>query len=99
MTPKRLLIVGGVAGGASAAARARRLNEACDIVVFDKGPYVSFANCGLSYFVGDVIQDESKLLVASPELFRGRFRIDVRTRHEVTASGIQTYTSFAGSDE
>jgi len=85
MTPKRLLIVGGVAGGASAAARARRLNEACDIVVFDKGPHVSFANCGLPYFVGDVIQDESKLLVASPELFRDRFRIDVRTRHEVTA--------------
>ncbi len=85
MVPKRLLIVGGVAGGASAAARARRLNEACEIVVFDKGPHVSFANCGLPYYVGDVIRDESKLLVASPELFRDRFRIDVKTHHEVTA--------------
>lgn len=83
--PKRLLIVGGVAGGASAAARARRLNEACEIVVFDKGPHVSFANCGLPYFVGDVIRDESKLIVASPQLFRDRFRIDVRPHHEVTA--------------
>lgn len=80
---KRILIVGGVAGGASAAARARRLSEASEIVVFDKGPHVSFANCGLPYFVGDVITDESKLLVATPELFRERFAIDVRTRHEV----------------
>jgi NADPH-dependent 2,4-dienoyl-CoA reductase/sulfur reductase-like enzyme/rhodanese-related sulfurtransferase len=80
---KRILIVGGVAGGASAAARARRLCETCEIVVFDRGPHVSFANCGLPYFVGDVITDEAKLLVATPELFRERFAIDVRTHHEV----------------
>ena len=83
--PKKLLVVGGVAGGASAAARARRLDEACDIIVFDRGPYVSFANCGLPYYVGDVIVDESKLLIASPDLFRNRFRIDVRVQQEVTA--------------
>jgi NADPH-dependent 2,4-dienoyl-CoA reductase/sulfur reductase-like enzyme/rhodanese-related sulfurtransferase len=81
--PERLLIVGGVAGGASAAARARRLCERCEIIVFDRGPFVSFANCGLPYFVGAVIQEEKDLIVASPELFRGRFNIDVRTRSEV----------------
>ena len=85
MPGKRILVVGGVAGGASCAARARRLCEECDIVVFDRGPYVSFANCGLPYYVGSVISDESKLLVASPELFRQRFEIEVRTRHEVVA--------------
>ncbi len=81
--PKKLIVVGGVAGGASAAARARRLDEECEIVVFDKGPFVSFANCGLPYYVGDVITDESKLLIASPQLFRDRFAIDVRVRQEV----------------
>lgn len=81
---RRILIVGGVAGGASAAARARRLCERCEIVVFDRGPYVSFANCGLPYFVGDVIVEESKLLVATPELFKNRFDIDVHTETEVT---------------
>jgi hypothetical protein len=59
----RLLIVGGVAGGASAAARARRLSESAEIIMYEKGPYVSFANCGLPYYVGDVIKEESKLLV------------------------------------
>jgi NADPH-dependent 2,4-dienoyl-CoA reductase/sulfur reductase-like enzyme/rhodanese-related sulfurtransferase len=82
---ERILIVGGVAGGASAAARARRLCERCEIIVFDKGPFVSFANCGLPYFVGDVIRDEKKLLVASPALFAERFEIEARTRCEVTA--------------
>jgi NADPH-dependent 2,4-dienoyl-CoA reductase/sulfur reductase-like enzyme/rhodanese-related sulfurtransferase len=81
--PERILIVGGVAGGASTAARARRLCERCEIIVFDKGPYVSFANCGLPYFVGDVIKEEEKLIVATPELFRDRFNIEVRTRSEV----------------
>ncbi|MCB9555372.1 MAG: FAD-dependent oxidoreductase [Deltaproteobacteria bacterium] len=83
MEKKRALIVGGVAGGASCAARLRRLKEHWEIVVFDRGPYVSFANCGLPYYVGDVIADERKLLVASPELFRERFAIDVRTDSEV----------------
>ncbi|HXJ80639.1 MAG TPA: FAD-dependent oxidoreductase, partial [Candidatus Methylomirabilis sp.] len=82
---KRVLIVGGVAGGASAAARLRRLDEAPEIVLFDRGPHVSFANCGLPYYVGNVIVDERKLLVASRELFRDRFNIDVRTEHEVLA--------------
>ena len=82
---KRVLVVGGVAGGASAAARLRRLDETAEIVVFDRGPYVSFANCGLPYYVGNVIEEERKLLVASADLFRDRFRIDVRTLHEVTA--------------
>lgn len=82
---RRVLIVGGVAGGASCAARLRRLDESVEIVVFDRGPYVSFANCGLPYYVGNVIQDEAKLLVASPELFQERFRIDVRTFHNVLA--------------
>jgi NADPH-dependent 2,4-dienoyl-CoA reductase/sulfur reductase-like enzyme/rhodanese-related sulfurtransferase len=83
--PRRILIVGGVAGGASCAARLRRLDEQAQIVVFDRGPYVSFANCGLPYFVGDVIADQGKLLIASADLFRDRFNIEVRTRHEVTA--------------
>lgn len=81
---KRVLIVGGVAGGASCAARLRRLDEAAEIVLFDRGPHVSFANCGLPYFVGNVITEERNLLVASSELFRQRFNIAVRTRHEVT---------------
>lgn len=75
----RLLIVGGVAGGASAAARARRLSEEADIVLFERGPDVSFANCGLPYHVGDVIPDRKKLLVTTPEMLRQRFRLDVRT--------------------
>jgi len=81
---RRILIVGGVAGGASCAARARRLCERCEIVIFDRGPYVSFANCGLPYYVGDVIEEEEKLLVARPELFRDRFDIQVHTDTEVT---------------
>ena len=82
---KRVLIVGGVAGGASCAARLRRLDEKCEIVMFDRGQFVSFANCGLPYFVGDVIHEEQKLLVASPALFRDRFSINVRVGHDVTA--------------
>jgi NADPH-dependent 2,4-dienoyl-CoA reductase/sulfur reductase-like enzyme/rhodanese-related sulfurtransferase len=80
---KRILIVGGVAGGASCAARLRRLCEHCEIVLFDKGQHVSFANCGLPYFVGNVIEDDKKLLVATPDLFKDRFNIDVHTEHEV----------------
>jgi NADPH-dependent 2,4-dienoyl-CoA reductase/sulfur reductase-like enzyme/rhodanese-related sulfurtransferase len=83
--PRRVLIVGGVAGGASCAARLRRLDESAEIVMFDRGPYVSFANCGLPYYVGNVISDERKLLVASREMFRERFNIEVHTEAEVTA--------------
>ena len=80
---KRLLIVGGVAGGASCAARARRLSEDVEIIIFEKGPFVSFANCGLPYHVGDVIPEEKDLLVATPGLFKKRFEIGVRVEHEV----------------
>src|SRR6185503_13696427 len=80
---RRVLIVGGVAGGASCAARLRRLDESVDIVVFDRGPFVSFANGGLPFYVGDVIDNERALLMASPELFRERFNISVFTDTEV----------------
>jgi NADPH-dependent 2,4-dienoyl-CoA reductase/sulfur reductase-like enzyme len=80
---KRILIVGGVAGGASCAARLRRLCEHCEIVVFERGPYVSFANCGLPYYVGGVIKSDEKLLVAKPRCFKEYFNIEVRTETEV----------------
>ncbi len=83
MEPKRIIVVGGVAGGASCAARARRLTETAEIIMFDRGEYVSFANCGLPYYVGDVIKKEKHLLMATPELFRKRFEIDVRLHSEV----------------
>lgn len=81
--PKRILIVGGVAGGASAAARARRLCEKCEIVVFERGPHVSFANCGLPYFVGGEIVEQDSLLLQTPESLKARFNLDVRVRSEV----------------
>jgi len=81
----KLVIVGGVAGGASAAARARRLSEDAEIVVCERGPDVSFANCGLPYYVGGEIAPRDKLLVATPKLLRERFRLDVRTRSSVEA--------------
>jgi NADPH-dependent 2,4-dienoyl-CoA reductase/sulfur reductase-like enzyme/rhodanese-related sulfurtransferase len=83
--PLRIVIVGGVAGGASAATRARRVNADAEITIFEKGPAVSFANCGLPYHVGGEIADRAKLLVATPELFWKRFRIAVQTHHEVVA--------------
>jgi NADPH-dependent 2,4-dienoyl-CoA reductase/sulfur reductase-like enzyme/rhodanese-related sulfurtransferase len=85
MQPNRLVIVGGVAGGASAAARARRLCEHCEIVVFERGPYVSFANCGLPYFVGGEIVEQDSLLLQTPETLRARFNLDVRVNTEVVA--------------
>jgi NADPH-dependent 2,4-dienoyl-CoA reductase/sulfur reductase-like enzyme/rhodanese-related sulfurtransferase len=84
MANRRIVIVGGVAGGASCAARLRRMDESAEIVVLERGPYVSFANCGLPYYVGNVIQEESQLLLATPKLFRDRFNIEVRTFNEVT---------------
>ena len=80
----RILVVGGVAGGASFAARMRRLDESAEIVIYEKGPHVSFANCGLPYYTSGVIEKEESLLVATPEKFRSWFGIDVRTMHEVT---------------
>lgn len=79
----KLLIVGGVAGGASAAARARRLSEDAQIILFERGPDVSFANCGLPYYVGGEIADRDKLLVVTPERLQTRFKLDVRTRSSV----------------
>src|SRR5687768_9342654 len=81
----KLLIVGGVAGGASAAARSRRLSEDAEIVLFERGPDVSFANCGLPYYVGGEITDRSKLLVTSPERLHTRFKINVRIKSTVEA--------------
>ena len=89
---RRVLIVGGVAGGASCAARLRRLDESVEIVVFERGPYASFANCGLPYYVGDVIADERALLMASREMFRERFNVDVQTETEVTGIDRATRT-------
>ncbi len=81
----KVIIVGGVAGGASCAARLRRLDETAEILMVERGPYVSYANCGLPYHIGDVIEKESSLLVATEETFRHTFAIDCRTRCEVTA--------------
>jgi NADPH-dependent 2,4-dienoyl-CoA reductase/sulfur reductase-like enzyme/rhodanese-related sulfurtransferase len=81
----RLLIIGGVAGGATAAARARRIDENAEIIVFERGEYISFANCGLPYYIGDVIRDRNALLVTTAPAFMTRYRIDVRTFHEVVA--------------
>lgn len=79
----KTVIIGGVAAGMSAATRLRRLDEAAEIVVFERGPYVSYANCGLPYYVGGVIRDRSALLLQTPESLAARFRLDVRTEHEV----------------
>lgn len=81
---KRVLIVGGVAGGANAATRLRRLDESAEIIVFERGEYVSFANCGLPYHIGGEIADRAKLLQHTPETLKNRFALDVRVRHEVT---------------
>ncbi|OBT07963.1 CoA-disulfide reductase [Vibrio sp. UCD-FRSSP16_10] len=79
----KILIVGGVAGGASAAARARRLSEEAEIIMFERGEFVSFANCGLPYHIGGDIKDRSKLLLQTPESFLARFNVDVRVMNEV----------------
>ncbi|MDQ0362343.1 FAD-dependent oxidoreductase [Breznakia pachnodae] len=79
----RTVIVGGVAGGMSAATRLRRLDEKMDIIVLDKGPYVSFANCGLPYYIGGEINEREKLIVQTPQRLEDRFNLDVRVEHEV----------------
>ena len=81
----KYIIIGGVAGGATAAARIRRLSEDAEIVLFEKGAYISYANCGLPYYIGGVIAEREKLLVQTPESFGQRFNIDVRVNSEVTA--------------
>ncbi|MCW1052426.1 FAD-dependent oxidoreductase [Streptococcus anginosus] len=81
----KIIIVGGVAGGMSAATRLRRLKEDAEIIIFEKGPFVSFANCGLPYYVSGEIAEREDLLVQTPESLKARFRLDVRPFHEVTA--------------
>lgn len=85
MSAQRLIIVGGVAGGASAAARARRLSEDASIIVFERGPHVSFANCGLPYFIGGEITSRDALLLQTPQSLKARFNLDVRVQTEVIA--------------
>ncbi|WP_312938519.1 FAD-dependent oxidoreductase [Oscillibacter sp.] len=81
----KVIIIGGVAGGATAAARIRRLDEQAEIVVFERSGFVSYANCGLPYYVGGIIEDPEELTLQTPESFLARFRVDMRVRHEVTA--------------
>ena len=81
----KVVIVGGVAGGATAAARIRRLNEQAEIVVFERSGFISYANCGLPYYIGGVIEDPEELTLQTPESFFSRFRVSMRVRHEVTA--------------
>lgn len=97
----RIVIVGGVAGGMSAATRLRRLSEDTEIIVLDKGPYVSFANCALPYYLSGTIKDRDQLVVESPEHLRQRFRIDVRPNTQVTAidSDKHQLTAVAGGKE
>jgi NADPH-dependent 2,4-dienoyl-CoA reductase/sulfur reductase-like enzyme/rhodanese-related sulfurtransferase len=81
---KKILIVGGVAGGASAAARLRRLDESAEIIMFERDEHISFANCGLPYYIGETIKDREDLLIQTPESMKSRFNIDVRVFSEVT---------------
>ena len=81
----RYLIVGGVAGGASAAARLRRMDEEGEILLFERGESISYANCGLPYYLGGTIKEREKLFLQTPESFGRRFRVDVRTRSEVVS--------------
>ena len=81
----KVVIIGGVAGGATAAARIRRLDEQAEIVVFERSGYISYANCGLPYYIGDVIEDPDALTLQTPESFFSRFRVTMKVRHEVTA--------------
>jgi NADPH-dependent 2,4-dienoyl-CoA reductase/sulfur reductase-like enzyme/rhodanese-related sulfurtransferase len=85
MAHTKLIIIGGVAGGATAAARARRIDEHAEIVLFERGEYISFANCGLPYYIGHVIKKRDDLLLTTPAAFKGRYNIDVRTMSDVIA--------------
>ena len=88
----KVVIVGGVAGGATAAARIRRLDEHAEIVVFEKSGYVSYANCGLPYYIGGEIEDKRELTLQTPESFYARFRVDMRVHHEVIAVDVKAKT-------
>ena len=82
----KIIIIGGVAGGATTAARIRRSDETAKIILLEKGKYISYANCGLPYYIGDIIKEREKLFVQTPEAFGVRFRVDVRTENEVILS-------------
>lgn len=99
---QKVVIVGGVAGGASAATRLRRLDEDAEIIIFEKGQYISYANCGLPYYIGEVIQDEDLLVVQTPETMKSRFNIDVRVNSEVVSidphkKSIEVYNKAKGN--
>lgn len=79
----KILIIGGVAGGASTAARLRRMDESAEIIILEKGEYISFANCGLPYYIGNIIQNRDNLLVQTPEAMKARFNIEVRINNKV----------------
>lgn len=88
----KICIVGGVAGGAGAATKLRRMDEMAQIILFEKGPYISYANCGLPYYIGGTIKEQESLIVTQPALLRDRFMIDVRTQSEVIAIDKDTHT-------
>ena len=88
----KVIIIGGVAGGATAAARIRRLNEQAEIVVFERTGFISYANCGLPYHIGGIIEDPQDLTLQTPESFDSRFRIKMKVHHEVTAIHPETKT-------
>ncbi len=99
MSNKRLIIIGGVAAGASAAAKARRVNEELEIVLFEGGPYMSFANCGLPYYVGGEIANRGSLFVANPDVFKARFQVDIRLNTTVTSISIEQHkVTFVAPD-
>ena len=81
----KVVIVGGVAGGATVAARIRRLDENAEVIVFERSGYISYANCGLPYYIGGIIEDEEQLKLQTPDSFKTRFQIEIKVRHEVTA--------------
>ena len=91
----KVVIVGGVAGGASAATRLRRLDESAEIIIFERSGYVSYANCGLPYYIGDVIEDKDELTLQTPQSFLRRFNVVVKIRHEVTAVDLENKTITA----
>ena len=103
----KYVIVGGVAGGATTAARLRRVDEKAEIIMFEKGPHISYANCGLPYYIGGVIKERGKLLVQTPESFGSRFNIDIRIlslvtsvdtdKKEVTVQSIKTGETYTES--
>lgn len=90
----KVLIIGGVAGGATAAARLRRLNEKAEIIVFEKSGYVSYANCGLPYYIGGIIENKKALTLQTPASFKKRFNIDVRVNSEVLSINPKERTLF-----